>query len=312
MRRESTETPEQRAHRIEPRVRHAGLAHLLDLAKPGFDIVKRVVLGVYADGFLHAGNLAYLTLITLFPFFIVLAAVAQAIGQPDDATRAVQSMLVTLPEGVRDLIAAATREVLSARTGALLWLGAAVGLWTVTSFIETIRDILRRAYGANFGRPFWQYRLGSIAVTVGAIVLIMAAFSAQVFLTAIEELIVRFVPAAAALIDVEARWLVINLALFFGLFVVYWALAPARYRARRYPKWPGALFVTLWWWGALTLLPKVIAAFGGYALTYGSLAGVMVALLFFWVVGFGLVIGAHLNAALANPAAAALEAERDD
>ncbi len=308
MRPESNETPEARATRATTPSRHAGLARLLDLAAPVFDVTKRVVLGVYADGFLHAGNLAYLTLITLFPFFIVLAAVAQALGQPDDAARAVQSMLVTLPEAVRDLIAAATREVLSARTGSLLWFGAAVGLWTVTSFIETIRDILRRAYGASYGRPFWQYRLGSIAVTVMAIVLIMAAFSAQVFLTAVEEFIVRFVPAAANLVDAGTQWIVINLALFIGLFAVYWALAPARYRARRYPKWPGALFVTFWWWGALTLLPKAIAAFGGYALTYGSLAGVMVALLFFWIVGFGLVIGAHINAALANPATDALEA----
>ncbi len=307
MRAKSTETPEQRALRRPLAERHAGLAHLLDLGKPVYDVAKRVLLGVYADGFLHAGNLAYLTLMTLFPFFIVLAAVAQALGQPDDTVRAVQSVLVTVPEGVRELIAAATREVLSARTGALLWLGAAVGLWTVTSFIETIRDILRRAYGADYGRPFWQYRLGSIAVTVGAIILIMAAFSAQVILTAVEEVVARFLPAASWLMDVELRWVVINLALFIGLFAVYWALAPARYRARRYPKWPGALFVTFWWWGALALLPKAIAAFGGYALTYGSLAGVIVALLFFWIIGFGLVIGAHLNAALANPAPVALE-----
>ncbi len=307
MRPRSPETPEQRALRKPLAERHAGLARILDIGRPIYDVTKRVLLGVYADGFLHAGNLAYLTLITLFPFFIILAAVAQAIGQPDDAARAVQSMLVTLPEGVRDLIAAATREVLSARTGSLLWFGAAVGLWTVTSFIETIRDILRRAYGADYGRPFWQYRLGSIAVTIAAIVLIMVAFSAQVLLTATEEVVLRFVPAARALIDDGSQWFIVNLALFVGLFAVYWALAPARYRARRFPKWPGALFVTLWWYGALLLLPKTIAAFGGYALTYGSLAGVTVALLFFWIVGFGLVIGAHLNAALANPAPVALE-----
>jgi membrane protein len=47
-------------------------------------------------------------------------------------------------------------------------------------------------------------------------------------------------------------------------------------------------------------LPRVIALLGGYNLTYGSLAGVIVALFFFWLVGFGLVIGAHLNAALAE------------
>ena len=48
------------------------------------------------------------------------------------------------------------------------------------------------------------------------------------------------------------------------------------------------------------LLPVVLASLGGYDLTYGSLAGVMIALIFFFIVGLGLVIGAELNAALAE------------
>jgi membrane protein len=61
-------------------------------------------------------------------------------------------------------------EVLTARTGPLLWFGAAVGLWTAASFIETIRDILRRAYGVKFNAPFWNYRLGSIAFIIIAVI----------------------------------------------------------------------------------------------------------------------------------------------
>jgi membrane protein len=79
-----------------------------------------------------------------------------------------------------------------------------------------------------------------------------------------------------------------------------WSLTPSRYRYGDYPKWPGALLVALWWFGALALLPVILAQLGGYDRTYGSLAGVIVALLFFWVVGLGIVIGAHLNAALAE------------
>ena len=47
-------------------------------------------------------------------------------------------------------------------------------------------------------------------------------------------------------------------------------------------------------------LPRVLGLLGGYDLTYGGLAGTIIALFFFWLVGFGLVIGAHLNAALAE------------
>ena len=78
------------------------------------------------------------------------------------------------------------------------------------------------------------------------------------------------------------------------------ALTPARYRKRGCRKWPGALFITLWWLATVELLPDALGLLGGYSLTYGSLAGVMIALLFFFAVGLGVVIGAELNAALAE------------
>ena len=93
--------------------------------------------------------------------------------------------------------------------------------------------------------------------------------------------------------------------------MMFVSLTPERYRGRRYPKWPGALFNTIWWYVALTLLPRALGWFGGYALTYGGLAGVIVALLFFWLIGFGIVLGAQLNAALANPPQPRLKGSMD-
>lgn len=278
---------------------------MLGLIGPGskpFEVLRRVAVGVYSDGFIHAGNFAYLTLLTVFPFFIVMAAITQLIGRTDENLKAIQSMLVALPPGVAQLIQSAAQEMLQARTGPLLWFGAIVGLWTVSSFIETIRDILRRAYGTDYGRPFWHYRIAGIAITFAAVLLILFALAARLAVTAVEEVVFRYIPAAQGLMSVELGRMSTSVAVFIGLFVIFWTLAPPEYRGRAFPKWPGALVTTLWWTGALALLPPALSLFGGYALTYGSLAGVIVALLFFWIVGFGLVIGAHLNAALANPA----------
>jgi membrane protein len=273
-----------------------------------YEVVHRVVVGVFKDGFIHAGNLAYLTLLTLFPFFIVTAALASLFGRSEDTMRAVASFLNTLPPVVQALLAKPIYDVLTARTGALLWLGALIGLWTVASFIETIRDILRRAYGTPFSAPFWQYRLSSMAIIIASVILLMLAFSAQVFLTAAEQFVYRLVPFA----DDVASWINISklvplFVIWFALYLLIWSLTPSRYRFGGYPKWPGALFIALWWYGALTLLPGAIAWFGDYALTYGGLAGVIIALLFFWFIGFGIVIGAHLNAALAEPTAKRLK-----
>ncbi len=265
-------------------------------------MLLRAASGVYNDGFIHAGNLAYLSLLTLFPFIIVTAALARLFGQNEDTERAVDSVLSTLPEQVSGMLEQPINDVLHARTGALLWLGALVGLWTVGSFIETIRDILRRAYGTTSSRPFWQHRLRSVAITIISIILMMAGFAAQVLLTATEQFVSQLLPMAHD----AANWLRVSrivpaAIIFSALYLMFWSLTPGRYRVRTAPKWPGAMLVMLWWYGVLQLLPPVLGLLHGYTLTYGGLAGFVIALLFFWLIGYGLVIGAHLNAALAEP-----------
>jgi len=266
-----------------------------------FNILKRIAIGVYSDGFIHAGNLAYLALISLFPFFIVLAWVAHSFGHGAETADAIYSFLRTVPKSVRELLRPPIDEVLKQRTGALLWIGGLVGLWTTGSFIETIRDILRRAYGLRFSKPFWHYRLLSAALVVGSVILMLAAFSAQLLLTGVADFLDRIVPASE---DVTGwiGWsrLAPLAALFAALYLIFYSLTPSKYRWTRCPKWPGAAFTAVWWAAVTMILPRVLTLLGGYGRTYGSLAGFIVTLFFFWLVGFGLVIGAHLNAALAE------------
>jgi membrane protein len=202
------------------------------------------------------------------------------------------------------------REVLTARSGPLLWLGAIVGLWTAASFIETIRDILRRAYGVSFCAPFWTYRLGSIGMIVAAVLLLMAAFGATVALSSIQYFVVQRIPAAEGLATYLGFYrFAPALALFGTFYFTFLALTPSRYRTKECRKWPGALLITAWWIATVELLPGSLELLGGYDLTYGSLAGVMIALIFFFVIGLGVVTGAELNAALAESAGHALKGE---
>jgi len=265
------------------------------------EVLKRVVVGVFSDGFIHAGNLAYLSLLTLFPFFIVAAAIARLFGRTDEGLHTVAAFLRTLPPSVAAVLQTPIADVLAARSGSLLWFGAIVGLWTTASFIETIRDILRRAYGVKSVRPFWHYRLWSMGLTLASLILVLVAFSFQVAMVATEQFILRVMPFATdAASAVSLSRIAPAIALFVALYMVFYSLTPRQYRDGQFPKWPGAAFTAAWWLIVTALLPSILANLTNYDLTYGSLAGVMIALIFFFLVGLGLVVGAQLNAALAE------------
>jgi membrane protein len=264
-------------------------------------VVQRVFVGVWNDGFIHAGNLAYMTVLAIFPFFVTGAALFSLFGEASERNAAINAVLFALPPDVGEVIEPVAHTAVSSRSGWLLWVGGLVGLWTVGSLIETIRDILRRAYGTRPTQAFWKYRLLSSGLIVAAVFLVMLSLIAQVLIGAIQEVISAWLPQLGEWIgSLSLSRLIPAVVLFGALYVLFYSLTPALYRHRRYPTWPGALLVTLWWVGVTIALPPMLRSVFSYDLTYGSLAGVMIVLFFFWLVGLGMVTGAELNAALAE------------
>jgi len=271
-------------------------------------VIQRIIVGVWQDGFIHAGNLAYMSILALFPFCIVVGAVFSAVGAGAESAESVHAFLRPLPKVVAGAIEPVAVGTVGARHGWLLWAGAVVALWTVSSLIETIRDILRRAYGSPPpAHEWWRYRLVSGGMIVLAVVLLLASLYAQVAITAAQVVIAgHFHRHLDAIVSLRVSRVVPVAVLFCALLLIFYALTPAQYRRRSGgPKWPGALLVTGWWGVVSIMLPVLLHRVFAYDLTYGSLAGVMIALFFFWLVGLGVVTGAELNAALA------IEAERD-
>jgi membrane protein len=305
-------SPEARAHDGEPHGEsEAEWFHELDPLHQAKEVIRRVVVGVYSEGFVHAGNFAYLSLVALFAFCIVAAAIAGGLGQTESGIKLIEAFLATVPKGAADGLRGPIEAAMHARSGPLLWFSAAVSLWTAASLIETIRDVLHRAYGTERERWFWEYRLGSFVVIIAAVVLAMAAFSAQVLVVTVEELVYRYLPAAEQAAGYFAWGRIIPfLTLFAAIYIIYRGLTPRKYRPRLYPKWPGAVLVSLWWLGCTMVLPWFVSSMSDYDLTYGSLAGVMIALIFFYLIGLGMVTGAQLNAALANATENGLKGDR--
>ena len=302
------EDQDREVRSLSPEQRRKDARHLRDRLEdqvgPGtraWEVAKRTLVGTYNDGFIHAGNLAYLSMLAIFPFFILGAAVFSAFGEEAERAATINAVLSAMPPVVGNVIEPVARDAIEARSGWLLWVGGLVGLWTVGSLIETIRDILRRAYGTHAEHAFWKYRLLSSGVILGAVFLLMLSLIAQFLIGTAQEVIEAYFPQLVDRVsDLRLSRIVPALGLFGSLYLIFYSLTPSKYRRKRYPKWPGVLLTTLWWIAVTTLMPAVLRNFFSYDLTYGGLAGVMIVLFFFWLVGLGVVIGAELNAALAE------------
>lgn len=296
------QTPEARRRRF---VRTRGAVdESLKRLRPGSRVrvvTGRAFQGVWNDGFIHAGNIAYLTLLTLFPFFIVVAAIAQAFGRGAETLEAVRQFLLQVPADVRTVLEKPISDVLSARSGTLLWVGALAGLWSVGGFIATLKDILYRAYGVRSTSTFWMARLRYTLITLGSVLLVLVSFLVQAVLTAAQQFIYRLLPFVDDQLDLllTASKLIPGLFIFGAFYLLFYVMTPRTYR-RGCRKYPGPLFIAIWWLLVTAMLPWVLGLIGGYDLTYGSLAGVMIALVYFFTLGLGVVFGAHLNAALAE------------
>lgn len=275
-----------------PRLR-LGLRALTALA-----VARRALDRTLRDGFIHAGNLAFLALLTLFPAALLVHAAAASFGRTDAGQRLVGQVLAALPGEVADVLGPVIGDVLGARSGTALLAGALVALWTTSGFIATLRDLLRRAHGVRAPHPFWRERLLAIALTGAVMLLVLLGFLVHLLLELALSVTLRLVPAAErapAWVDLSRTAAVA--VLFLSLWALIALLSPRRASA---PNWPGAAVITLVWVGATALVGPVLSAATGFSLTYGALAGVVATLLFFQAVGLGMVLGAEVNAALAK------------
>jgi membrane protein len=256
-------------------------------------LVRTIIAATLRDGFTHAGNIAYLSLLALFPAAILLVGLAASFGRTDTGEAAIATLLASLPPAASATLGPAIAGIIASRAPGLLPLSAVVGLWTLSSLLETLRRIIRKAHGLERIRPVLLLRLGSGLLAILFLALTLAALAAAVIANLAAATLARLVPGLPDLTVLLSPFI-----LFAGLWLLFSILHPWRVRPRI--TWPGALLVTIAWYGAARLTGPALAWIGTFDRTYGALTGIMVTLLFFWILGFALVAGAETNAALSR------------
>src|SRR5690606_3334733 len=122
--------------------------------------------------------------------------------------------------------------------------------------------------GTRATQAFWKYRVLSAGIIVGAVLLLMLSLIAQVLIGAAQQVIEAWLPPLNDLINsLSLSRIIPAVGLYTSLYLLFLTLTPATYRARRYPKWPGALLVTCWWVGVTIALPPLLRSVFSYDMT---------------------------------------------
>ena len=275
--------------------------------KLSFRIVIDAVRHLIADdGWAIASHIALSTLMALFPFLIVVTALAGLFfGSKDLADEAARILLEAWPPEVAGPIAKDITRVLTQSQGGVLTFGALFATYFASSGVEGLRVGLNRAYGTPESRSFWLLRLELIFyVLVGAIAILSFSFGV-VLAPLIWAKLVEYVPAMQPFDNLVtiARYAVAAVVLIIALVILHKWL-PAGKRTFTDVA-PGIVATLLLWLVAGAVFGRYLAQFAGaYATMYAGLASAMIALVFLYMCAIIFIFGAELNAVIAKARAA--------
>ncbi len=269
--------------------------------QPGIgSLALEAVRRLFADEAIPlAGNIAFRTLFSLFPFLIFLTALAGFLGTEELVQSVVNYLLAVAPEQLIRPLAPEIRSILTVPRSGLLSLSALLTIWSAMSGVDSVRVGLNRAYDLHDTRTFWQTYLKNVLFIIGAAIFLIV-FATLTVIT----------PVALALINVNAphlkpgfdlldalRYPLAILLLTAGLLVSHRVLPARRLNIREVL--PGVLLTVVVWMVLSSVFSYYLVRFNTFNSTYASLSGIFAAMFFVYLAALVLILGGEFNRVLA-------------
>jgi membrane protein len=272
--------------------------------------VKRTLRSFQANrGTMSAAALGFYWFLAIFPAMIAAVGFLGLVQMSPSFLPAVEDGVSTLlPGSAAEVLIEAIGNAQRGSAGASLFvalLGLGVALWSASSGMVGLQEAMDVAYGVPESRGFVKKRAVALLLVAATGVLGGIACALLVFGDPIGDLIRETLPVGDLFLVLwnVARWVGTLLALT-TLFALFYCLGPNREN----PSWkwvsPGGALATVIWILASLAFSFYVSSFGSYGETYGSLAGVIVLVLWLYLTGLAVVLGATLNAELERQAEA--------
>ena len=261
------------------------------------ELVKRTANEAWSDDVLNlAAQQAYYFFFALFPALLALISIASFFPIENLVDETVDRLGRVAPGEVTSIIAQQLTEISRTNAGGLLTVAFLFTLWSSSTAMVSMTTTLNAAYDITEARPWWKVRLVAIGLTVGLALFILLSMSLVVGGPALAERVADMLGMGPAFVTVwnVVQWPVIFVLVATAIGLIYY-FAPD---AEQDWVWitPGSILATLLWVIVSLGFKLYLAQFGSYNETYGLIGGVMVLLLWFYLSGLAILLGAELNA----------------
>lgn len=247
-----------------------------------------------------AAALTYYGLLSLFPALIAMVSLIGIFGDPKTTTSTLTEIITEIgPESGAETFKGPIESIVKNQSAAgfAFVLGLAVALWSASGYVGAFIRASNIIYETPEGRPFWKLRPLQIAVTLAMIVM-MALLAVGLVLTGpVVEAVANPIGLSSTAVDVwnVAKWPVMAAIFILMVDLLFYTSPNAKVRGFRWVT-PGAIVAIVVWAIASALFALYVANFSSYDKTYGTLAGLVVLLLWFWITNLAILFGHQLNA----------------
>jgi membrane protein len=251
------------------------------------------------DGWALASHIALSALLALFPFLIVLTALAGFVGSKDVADNLATLLLDTWPQAVAGPLAREIHNVLGTTRGGVLTIGVVLSIYFAASGVDSLRIGLTRAYNAKETRSWWLLKLESIAYVLVAAVALLALGFLIVLAPLVFATWLKYAPWLAPLEQQFTYWRygISGIVIVIALVVAHKWLPAGKRRFADIA--PGVIVTLVLWLAGGILFGRYLAEFANnYVTMYAGLASAMIALVFLYWIAAIFIYGGELNAAI--------------
>jgi membrane protein len=247
-----------------------------------------------------AASLTYYAVLALFPGLVAVFSILGVIGEGDKAASTITGIIQGVAPQAADTLKGPLQDIAnSPGAGFALISGIVLAIWAASGYVGAFSRAMNRIYEIEEGRPFWKLKPAQLLVTVIGIVLITIA----TVILIVSGPLAKSVGDTLGLGDVAttvweiAKWPVLAFIIVVMIAILYYATPNAKQPKFRWIS-VGALIAILVLTIATILFGIYVSNFSNYDRTYGSLAGVIVFLLWLWIANLALLFGAEFDAEL--------------